>query len=196
VSHGPRTYASVRGAGPAAIWSSIATGRGDGIRTGGRTRPGSNPPATTTRRGTEIDTIDRIGGAKLRPMIRRDFDPSVVPADGRPPRTAPAFDASLGQPWRGMVEGASLGGSVTVLTFGTTEVGGGPSLHVHPYDETFLVVLGRARFTVGDAVFEAGAGEVVFGPAGLPHRFENLGPGGLQTVDIHHSPRRIQTDLQ
>jgi mannose-6-phosphate isomerase-like protein (cupin superfamily) len=132
----------------------------------------------------------------LRPMTRRDFDPSVVPADGRPPRTAPVFEASLGQPWRGMVEGATLGGSVTVLTYGTTEVGGGPSLHVHPYDETFLVVLGRARFTVGDAVFEAGAGEVVFGPAGLPHKFENPGPGGLQTVDIHHSPRRIQTDLE
>ena len=38
-------------------------------------------------------------------------------------------------------------------------------------------------------------GEVVLGPAGVPHRFENLGPGRLQTVDIHHSPRWIQTDL-
>ena len=74
--------------------------------------------------------------------------------------------------------------------------GDGPRLHVHPYDETFVVLTGAARFFVGDAVIDASAGEVVFGPAGLPHRFENLGPGRLQTLDIHHSPRWIQTDLE
>ena len=31
--------------------------------------------------------------------------------------------------------------------------------------------------------------------AGVPHRFENIGQGRLQTIDIHHSPRWIQTDL-
>lgn len=129
-------------------------------------------------------------------MSRRDFDPSVAPPDGRPPKTVPVFDAASGEPWSGLVEGATLGGSVTILTFGTAEVGGGPPLHVHPYDETFVIVLGRARFTVGDSVIEAGAGEVVFGPAGLPHTFENLGPGPFQTVDVHHAPRWIQTDIE
>jgi RimJ/RimL family protein N-acetyltransferase len=32
--------------------------------------------------------------------------------------------------------------------------------------------------------------------AGLPHRFINLGPGRLQTLDIHLSPRWIQTNLE
>ena len=93
------------------------------------------------------------------------------------------------------MQGIALGGSVTVLTYGTEEIGAGPRLHMHPYDETFIIVAGRARFYIGEVVLEASAGEVVFGPAGVPHRFENLGPGRLQTIDIHHSPEWIQTDL-
>jgi len=82
-----------------------------------------------------------------------------------------------------------------VLAYGDDTPGTGPRLHVHPYDETFIVVEGRARVFVGETTIEATAGETVFGPAGVPHRFENLGPGRLQTIDIHHSPRWIQTDL-
>nr|WP_202842364.1 cupin domain-containing protein [Luteimonas saliphila] len=98
-------------------------------------------------------------------------------------------------PWRGSIEGVALGGAVTVLAYGTDTPGAGPRLHVHPYDETFIVIEGRARFFVGEATIDVAAGEVVLGPAGVPHRFENLGPGRLQTIDIHHSPCWIQTDL-
>ena len=128
-------------------------------------------------------------------MPRRDFDPSTVTPDGRPATKATLFDPSSDGPWRGSVSGLSLGGQNTVLTYGTDEIGVGPRLHVHPYDETFIIVAGRARFFVGDTTLEAVAGEVVFGPAGVPHRFENLGPGRLQTVDIHHSPEWTQTNL-
>lgn len=128
-------------------------------------------------------------------MARKDFDPATVHPDGRPPSKARLFDPDRDGPWRGSVPGLPLGSAVTVLAYGTDEVGVGPRLHIHPYDETFIVVQGRARFFVGDAVLEASAGEVVLGPAGLPHRFENLGPGRLQTIDIHHSPEWIQTDL-
>lgn len=128
-------------------------------------------------------------------MARRDFDPVTVEADGRPAARARLFDPADDGPWRGAVEGIALGGPITVLAYGTEELGGGPRLHVHPYDETFIVVAGRARFFVGDTTLDASSGEVVFGPAGVPHRFENLGPGRLQTIDIHHSPTWIQTDL-
>lgn len=128
-------------------------------------------------------------------MARKDFDPSTVDPDGRAPAKARLFDPAAGGPWRGSIEGIALDGSVTVLAYGTDTPGAGPRLHVHPYDETFIVVEGRARFFVGETVIEAAAGEIVLGPAGIPHRFENLGPGRLQTVDIHHSPRWIQTDL-
>ena len=129
-------------------------------------------------------------------MPRRDFDPATIAPDGRPASRAQLFDPDREGPWRGVVEGFAVGGQVTVLAYGTDEIGAGPRLHVHPYDETFIVVAGRARFVVGDTTLDAGAGEIVFGPAGVPHKFENLGPGRLQTVDIHHSPKWIQTDLE
>lgn len=128
-------------------------------------------------------------------MTRRDFDPDTVMPDGRPAAKGVVFDPQTEGPWRGSLHGEVLNGPVTVLAYGNDTPGYGPRLHVHPYDETFIVIAGRARFFVGDDVIEAGAGEAVLGPAGIPHRFENLGPGRLQTIDIHHSPRWIQTDL-
>ncbi len=129
-------------------------------------------------------------------MTRRDFDPATVIPDGRTAASAHAFVPVSDGPWRGALHGEAIGSEITILAYGNDTPGEGPRLHVHPYDETFVVITGRARFYVGDQVIEAGAGEVVLGPAGLPHRFENIGPGRLQTIDIHHSPRWIQTDLE
>ncbi len=97
--------------------------------------------------------------------------------------------------WRGHLDGATLGTGATVLFYETEEVGKGPRLHVHTYDEIFIVREGRARFTVGDTVLEAEAGDIVFGPANVPHKFTNLGPGALRTTDVHLAPRWEQTNL-
>ncbi len=97
--------------------------------------------------------------------------------------------------WRGEIPGATLGTDVTVLFYATETVGDGPPFHVHPYGEIFIVREGRARFTIGDTTLEAGPGDVLFGPADVPHTFRNLGPGRLATTDIHLSPSRIQTNL-
>ena len=97
--------------------------------------------------------------------------------------------------WKGRIEGQSLGTGVTILFYATEEVGVGPKLHVHDYDEIFIVREGRALFTVGEERIIAEAGQVVFGPAGLPHKFRNLGPGRLETTDIHVSDRWVQTNL-
>ena len=129
-------------------------------------------------------------------MARHDFDPATVQPDRRPAAKARLFDPATDGPWRGSVAGLDLGGPVTVLAYGTDAIGVGPRLHVHPYDETFIVIAGNARFTVGDKVVDAAAGDIVLGPAGVPHKFENRGPGRLQTIDIHHSPQWIQTDLE
>lgn len=127
-------------------------------------------------------------------MSRKDFDPTSVSPDGRPGTKARLFDSTKDSAWRGALEGETLGAPVTVLAYGNDTPGEGPSLHVHPYDETFILTEGRARFFVGDQVIDAKAGDVVLGPKAVPHRFENLGPGRLQTVDIHHSARWIQTN--
>src|SRR6516162_4909998 len=47
---------------------------------------------------------------------------------------------------------------------------------------------GRARFTVGDKTIDAEAGDVILGPANIPHGYQNLGPGRLESLDIHLSP--------
>jgi mannose-6-phosphate isomerase-like protein (cupin superfamily) len=63
--------------------------------------------------------------------------------------------------------------------------GSGPELHRHPYEETFIILEGRGRYTVGEVEIEAGAGEIVVVPAGTPHRFVNTGEGRLRQVNIH-----------
>ncbi|MBU2534323.1 MAG: cupin domain-containing protein [Alphaproteobacteria bacterium] len=103
--------------------------------------------------------------------------------------------ASHEQNWHGAFEGKSIGADVTVLFYTTDEIGKGPPWHIHPYDEVFIVRTGHALFTVGTEKIEAAAGEIVFGPAGIPHKFVNLGPGRLETTDIHLSDRWIQTNL-
>jgi len=73
---------------------------------------------------------------------------------------------------------------------------GGPRLHMHPYEEIFIVQEGQATFTVGDATLEVTGGQIVVAPAGVPHKFINSGPGLLRQVDIHPSPRMITTWLE
>lgn len=95
----------------------------------------------------------------------------------------------------GRFEGKNIGTDVTVLFYATEEVGRGPLWHVHPYDEIFIIRTGRALFTIGDEKIEAEAGQILLGPANVPHKYHNLGPGLLETTDIHVSPEWIQENL-
>ena len=95
----------------------------------------------------------------------------------------------------GLLEGKSLHTNITLIRYFTDVVGEGPTLHVHPYDEIFTITEGRARFTVGDKTIDAEAGDVVLGPANIPHGYQNLGPGRLDSLDIHLSPEWIQYNL-
>lgn len=103
--------------------------------------------------------------------------------------------ASSTLPWQGGVSGDDLNTDVLILFVTSEEIGAGPSLHVHPYDEVFIVRKGNARFTIGEETIEATEGDVLMGPANVPHAYENLGPGTLETTDIHLSRTWIQTDL-
>jgi mannose-6-phosphate isomerase-like protein (cupin superfamily) len=69
--------------------------------------------------------------------------------------------------------------------------GRGPALHRHAYDEILIVQEGRARVTVGDEELELGPGDIAVVPAGVSHRFVNVGDGPLKQVDIHLSPRFV-----
>ncbi|WCM27402.1 cupin domain-containing protein [Sphingomonas sp. QA11] len=128
-------------------------------------------------------------------MTFEPFDTESAPPDGRRAAKLRLFDAMTDGAWRGRVFGDTLGTSVTVLAYGNDVIGQGPTLHVHPYDEIFVVLEGHARFFVGDDIVDAEAGDVLLGPKGVPHRFENLGPGRLQTLDIHLASRWYQNSL-
>ena len=63
----------------------------------------------------------------------------------------------------GSQEGHHFGVDCVIIRYSTDEIGEGPNLHVHPYDEIFHVLEGRAQFTVGERQFEATAGSLVIG---------------------------------
>lgn len=73
--------------------------------------------------------------------------------------------------------------------------GEGPGLHWHPYSETWVVLDGTARITVGDETFIARAGDTATGSAFTPHCFTNVGEGMLRLIGIHASATIIQTFL-
>ncbi|HEY7349234.1 MAG TPA: cupin domain-containing protein [Ktedonobacterales bacterium] len=74
--------------------------------------------------------------------------------------------------------------------------GAGPKLHVHPYEEVFVIQEGCATYTIGSTTLEARAGQIAIVPAGVPHKFINSGSGRLRQVDIHYSPRFITQWLE
>jgi len=73
--------------------------------------------------------------------------------------------------------------------------GQGPPLHTHPYVEVAFTVEGCATITIGEEEREVRAGGVAVIPANTPHRFINSGDTPLHQIDIHASPRFIQTNL-
>jgi quercetin dioxygenase-like cupin family protein len=78
----------------------------------------------------------------------------------------------------------------------TAKPGQGPPLHKHPYIEVAFTIEGTASITVGDETRKVKAGGIVVIPANTPHRFVNSGGSILRQIDVHASPRFIQTNLR
>ncbi len=55
---------------------------------------------------------------------------------------------------------------------------------------------GRATVTIGDQTREVNAGAIAVVPANTPHRFVNSGDTMLRQIDVHASPKFIQTNLE
>jgi|SRR5689334_10144324 quercetin dioxygenase-like cupin family protein len=89
--------------------------------------------------------------------------------------------------WQGEVELGAHGGDLCIIFNLLDEPGGGPRLHRHPYTETFIIRRGTGRFTLGDQEIIATEGQILIAPANMPHKFTNVGPGPLETIDIHSS---------
>jgi len=78
---------------------------------------------------------------------------------------------------------ADTGGQMTILEITEPPDTEAP-LHVHhAEDEAFWILEGTATFEVGDRTIEAGAGDYLFGPRHIPHRF-TTGPDGCRMLFI------------
>jgi mannose-6-phosphate isomerase-like protein (cupin superfamily) len=81
------------------------------------------------------------------------------------------------------ITAAQTGGLLSVLEITEPPDENGP-LHVHHReDEAFWILEGDATFEVGDATIEAHAGDFVFGPRGIPHRY-STGPAGCRMLFV------------
>jgi len=85
-------------------------------------------------------------------------------------------------------DGHEYGASVSFF-ISRNRPGTGPDLHRHPYEETFIVLDGKVRFTLGEETLEATAGQIVVIPAGTPHKFLSTGAGRLRQISIHPAVR-------
>ncbi|HJW48602.1 MAG TPA: cupin domain-containing protein [Candidatus Limnocylindria bacterium] len=63
--------------------------------------------------------------------------------------------------------------------------GAGPAVHRHPYAEVFVVESGQATFQLGERRIVVEGGQIVIGPADIPHGFTNTGSGELRLTAIH-----------
>ena len=69
-------------------------------------------------------------------------------------------------------------------------------MHTHPYKEIFIILEGKAVFTIGDKQTEVNSGSVVIVPENVPHKFLNTGDELLKQVDIHLNERFITNWLE
>jgi len=98
--------------------------------------------------------------------------------------------------WQGELQLAAHGSNSCLIFNYLPDEGGGPRLHSHPYAEIFIIRQGTGLFTVGDKEIEASAGQIVIVPPHTPHKFTNLGPGPLETTDIHENATFITKWLE
>lgn len=81
------------------------------------------------------------------------------------------------------VTAAQSGGQISILEI-TEPPGMEAPLHVHHReDEGFWILDGSATFEIGDVTIEANAGDYLFGPRDIPHRYI-VGPAGCRMLFI------------
>jgi mannose-6-phosphate isomerase-like protein (cupin superfamily) len=98
--------------------------------------------------------------------------------------------------WQGELQCGAFGSKSCLIFNYLPEIGDGPRLHRHPYAEIFIIRSGTGLFTVGDQEIKATAGQILIVPPDTPHKFSNLGPGPLETTDIHENGHFITEWLE
>ena len=118
----------------------------------------------------------------LTPTMTSPIEPAVVPA------ASLVIGTGRTRRFVGREHGAGIS-----YFFVDNDPGQGPGLHWHPYTETWVVLEGTAEITMGDRRLIAEVDDTATVPAGVWHRFENVGEGRLRMLCIHASDVIVQT---
>lgn len=86
---------------------------------------------------------------------------------------------------RFMIEGDESGGAFSLVEHPLPPRALGAPVHTHKNEDEYSYVLeGRVGVQLGDEVFEAGPGELVFKPRGVAHAFWNAGDEPARLLEI------------
>jgi len=86
-----------------------------------------------------------------------------------------------------MLKGSRFGLDHLTVVLGISRPGQHIRLHRHDYEEIFIVQSGVGTYTVGDGTYQAGPGEIVLIPSGVPHGFSYLTQEPLHHTAVHSS---------
>ena len=109
-----------------------------------------------------------------------------------PPPHRAALDDLAVSPTASLFQGAAAGTDVSIFVT-RTPPGRMVDLHVHPYAETFVLLAGRGRWTVGPTAHDLVPDEIVVVPPDTPHGFRNVGNEPLLVVSVHERGTLEQT---
>ena len=86
---------------------------------------------------------------------------------------------------RFMIDGETTGGTFSLVEHPLPPRSLGAPLHTHRNEDEYSYVLeGRIGVQLGDEVLEAGPGELVFKPRGVPHAFWNAGDEPARLLEL------------
>jgi len=86
---------------------------------------------------------------------------------------------------RFMIDGETTDGAFSLVEHPLPPRALGAPLHTHRHEDEYSYVLeGRIGVQLGDEVLEAGPGELVFKPRGVPHAFWNAGDEPARLLEL------------
>jgi len=137
-----------------------------------------------------LETLASLAGALDVPIAWFLLDTSVAPrvvrAAERPRRRMPRGSGAMTQ-----VDGG-IARDIAIFE-GTMPAGHRTGFHEHPGNEHHIILSGRVRFTQGESVVEAGAGDYVLLDGTLPHDAEAIGDDPARLMIVY--PRGGHSEL-
>jgi quercetin dioxygenase-like cupin family protein len=86
---------------------------------------------------------------------------------------------------RFLIDGERTGGAFCLVEHPLAPRGLGAPVHTHANEDEYTFVLeGKVGIQLGDEVLEAGPGDLVFKPRGVPHAFWNAGDEPVRLLEI------------